>query len=39
VDKTGTLLERNEVMEEMRNYFQELTKENTSNWRNRPDNI
>jgi hypothetical protein len=29
VDKTRTLLERNEVMEEMRNYFQELAKETT----------
>jgi len=30
VDKTGRILvERNEVMEEMRNYFQELTEENT----------
>jgi len=28
VDKTRTLLERNEVMEETRNYFQELAKEN-----------
>ena len=27
--KTRTLLERNEVMEEMRNYFQELAKEKT----------
>jgi len=26
-------------MEEMRNYFQELAKENTSNWRNKPNNI
>jgi hypothetical protein len=30
VDKTGrTSVEWNEVMEEMRNYFQELAKENT----------
>jgi hypothetical protein len=30
VDKTGrTSVERNEVMEEMRNYFQGLAKENT----------
>jgi hypothetical protein len=30
VDKTGRILiERNQVMEEMRNYFQELTEENT----------
>jgi len=29
VDKTKTLVERNEVMEEMRNYFQALAKENT----------
>jgi hypothetical protein len=29
VDKTGRILvERNEVMEEMRNYFQKLTEEN-----------
>jgi hypothetical protein len=30
VDKTGRILvERSEMMEEMRNYFQELTEENT----------
>lgn len=30
MDKTGRILiERNQVMEEMRNYFQELTEENT----------
>jgi hypothetical protein len=29
VDKTRTLLKRNEVMEEVRNYFQPLAKEHT----------